>query len=57
MALDSEVADIWGEFERETDAHLRMGQNHQLLFEQTITNLAALRMLNDSGIEEAVKNL
>jgi len=26
------------------------------MFEQTISNVAALKMLNDDGIEEAVKN-
>lgn len=53
---DSDINDIWDECEREIEANHRMAENHQLMFQQTISNVAALKMLNDDGIEEAVKN-
>jgi len=51
-----DVQEIWSDFEKETNAIHLMGQNHQKLFEQAIGNLAALKTINDSSIEEAVKN-
>ena len=55
--MDPDIAAIWEECERELDANFKMGQHHQMLFEQTIGNLAALKMLDDSSIEDSVKNL
>lgn len=57
MAIDEDIAGIWAECEAELQANRKMAANHQLAFEETIANVAALRLLNDSGIEEAVKNL
>jgi|APIni6443716594_1056825.scaffolds.fasta_scaffold163733_3 hypothetical protein len=56
MAGDDEVINIWREFDYELEANRKMAANHQLAFEQTIGNIAALKMLNDSSIEESVKN-
>jgi len=52
----SEVTEIWDEFDREIEANRKIAANHQLAFEETIGNLAALKAINDDGIEEAVKN-
>ena len=54
--MSEEVADIWAEFELETQANQKMASGHQLMFEQSIGNIAALKMLNDTSVEEAVKN-
>ena len=56
MAADEDIARIWEECEMGLQANRRMMENHQMAAEETISNIAALRMLNDSGIEEAVKN-
>lgn len=53
---DDEVINIWREFDYELEANRKMAANHQLMFEQTIGNIAALKMLNDPSIEESVKN-
>jgi len=52
----SDDLDAWAEFLKETDANHHMAQNHQMMYEQTIGNIAALKAINDSDIEEAVKN-
>jgi hypothetical protein len=52
----SEIDEIWDECERELQANRKMADNHQAMFEQTIGNIAALQLLNDSSVEEAVKN-
>jgi hypothetical protein len=56
MAIDDDIVNIWREFDYELEANRKMAANHQLAFEQTIGNIAALKMLNDSSIEESVKN-
>lgn len=56
MDPTQDVQDIWRECEAELAANHRMAQGHQLLFENTIGNLAALKLLGDSSVEEAVKN-
>jgi hypothetical protein len=57
MDPTQDIQDIWRECQAEIDANHRMAQGHQLMYEQTISNLAALRLLGDSSVEEAVKNL
>lgn len=54
--MDEDVINIWREFDYELAANRKMAENHQLAFEETIGNIAALRMLSDSSIEESVKN-
>lgn len=53
---DEDIMGIWDECEREIQVHRKMAENHQLMFEESIANAAALKMLSDSSIEEAVKN-
>jgi hypothetical protein len=53
---DEDILGIWDECERELQANHLMAEHHQLMFEQSIANVAALKMLNDSSIEDAVKN-
>ena len=53
---DKDISDIWDECEREIEAMRKVAANNQLGFEETIGNIAALKMLNDNTIEEAVKN-
>lgn len=53
------VQHIWAEFGMETDANRKMAENHQRMFEQTIGNLSALKLLNEDDtrqLESAVKN-
>jgi len=54
---DEDIIGVWREFREEDAALHQMAQNHQLMYEQTIANLAALKSISDDGIEEAVKNL
>ena len=54
--VDPDINDIWDECERELEALRKMQANNQLGFEETIGNLAALKLLSDSSVEEAVKN-
>lgn len=53
---DADINDIWDECEREIEALRKVAANNQLGFEETIGNLAALKLLSDSTVEEAVKN-
>ena len=53
---DSDITDIWDECDREIESLRKVAANNQLGFEETIGNLAALKMLSDSTVEEAVKN-
>jgi len=53
---DQDIIDIWEECEKEIDVLRQVAANNQLGFEETIGNLAALKMLNDTSVEEAVKN-
>jgi hypothetical protein len=48
--------DPWEEFLKETNANHQMAQNHQKMFEQSIGNIAAVKLLNDQALDEAVKN-
>lgn len=52
---DSDIVAIYEELERELDAHRKMSANFQLFCEESIGNLAALKLLNDD-VEESVKN-
>ena len=54
--IDPDINDIWDECDRELEALRKMQANNQLGFEETIGNLAALKLLGDSSVEEAVKN-
>ena len=54
--MDESGLDAWDMFLKETNANHQMAQNHQKMYEQTIGNIAALKAINDSSIEEAVKN-
>ena len=54
--IDADVAGIWDECEREIEALRKVAANNQMGFKETIGNIAALKMLNDNTIEEAVKN-
>ena len=54
--MDSDINDIWEDCERELDAQYKMGSQFQMLCEEAISNIAALKMINDDSIEEAVKN-
>lgn len=54
--MDPDIKAIWDECQCEINVGYQMGENHQKLFQQTIANLAAMKLLNDDGIEEAVKN-
>jgi hypothetical protein len=53
---DDDIADIYRELDMELDSHRKMSANFQLFCEESIGNLAALKLLNDSEVEEAVKN-
>ena len=53
---DTDISDIWDDCEREIDVIRKMAANNQLGFEETIGNLAALKILSDNTVEEAVKN-
>lgn len=53
---DQDINDIWDECDRELESLRKMQANNQLGFEETIGNIAALKLLNDSSVEEAVKN-
>jgi hypothetical protein len=57
MSADYSIEDIWREAKLEIDANHHMAQHHQLMVEQTIGNIAALKLLGDNSVEEAVKNL
>jgi hypothetical protein len=54
--MDPDIKAILDEVQMSVDVNYAMGENHQKLFQQTISNLAALRMINDDEIEKAVKN-
>lgn len=54
--MASEIDEIWNDCERELQANRKMADNHQAMFEETIGNLAALKLLTDPSVEEAVKN-
>jgi hypothetical protein len=54
--MDEDIEEIWKEFEAEDNALHKMAQHQQLMYEQTIGNIAALKALNDNSIEQAVKN-
>ena len=54
--MTGEIEQIWAEYEAENAATHKAAENFQLLLEQSIGNLAALKMLSDNSIEEAVKN-
>ena len=53
---DQDINDIWDECDREIQSLRKVAANNQLGFEETIGNLAALKLLGDSSVEEAVKN-
>ena len=55
--MSEDIQEIWKEFREEDAAIHQMAQNMQLMFEQSIGNLAAVKAISDSTIEEAVKNL
>lgn len=54
--MDQDIGNIWEECRAELDTIYKMGTDYQSLLEQTIGNVAALKMLGDDGVEEAVKN-
>jgi hypothetical protein len=54
--IDTDISDIWDECDREIESIRKMAVNNQLGFEETIGNLAALKILSDNTVEEAVKN-
>ena len=54
--MDLDIKAIFDECQYEIANNYQMGENHQKLFQQTISNIAALKMLNDDSIEETVKN-
>ena len=54
--IDADISDIWDSCEREIDVIRKMAANSQLGFEETIGNLAALKILSYNTFEEAVKN-
>lgn len=54
--MDEDIINVWREFEHELEANRKMASNHQSMYEETIGNVAALKMLSDQEIEEAVKN-
>ena len=54
---DPDIAGIYDELDRELESHRKMSANFQLFCEETISNIAALKLLNDSTVEETVKNL
>lgn len=57
MAADDDILQVWKECEAEIDANQKMGQNVQLLAEQTIGNLSALKSLQfEKDAVETVKN-
>lgn len=53
---DADITGIWDECERELEANRKSAANFQLALEQTIGNIAALKLLEDDRVEEAVKN-
>lgn len=53
---DEDIADIYRELDMELESHRKMSANFQLFCEESIGNVAALKMLNDDSIEESVKN-
>ena len=53
---DQDIFDIWDECDREIESLRKVAANNQMGFEETIGNLAALKLLDDSTVEEAVKN-
>jgi hypothetical protein len=53
---DPDIEAIWDECDREIESLRKVAANSQLGFEETIGNLAALKMLDDTTVEEAVKN-
>jgi len=54
--MDEDIANIYRELDLELDSHRKMSANFQLFCEETIGNLAALKLLNDDSVEESVKN-
>jgi len=53
---DPDIANIYDEVRLEIESHRVMSANFQLFCEETIGNLAALKLLNDETVEESVKN-
>ena len=54
--MDEDIASIYQELELELASHRKMSANFQLFCEESIGNVAALKMINDDSIEESVKN-
>ena len=53
---DADIINIWDECNKEIESLRKVAANNQLGFEETIGNIAALKMLSDNTVEEAVKN-
>ena len=54
--MSEEIEDVWKMSGLELDSIHKMGTDHQLLVEQTIGNLAALKLLDEQPLEQEVKN-
>ena len=52
-----DLEDVWKGAELEIAANRKVAENHQLGAEEVIGNITALKNLNNTDIEEAVKNL
>jgi len=55
LIMAGEIEEIWNEAKMDLDTTQHLGENFQRLVEQTIGNLAALRLLDESD-DEVVKN-
>lgn len=54
--MDEQLSQIWEDASRATENIFNVGHEFQGLCESSIANLAALKLLNDDSVEEAVKN-
>jgi hypothetical protein len=54
--MSQEIDEVWKEFGKELDAHKQMADNLQSMFEESIANAAALKLISDNSIEKMVGN-
>ena len=54
--MSQEIDEIWEEFGKELDAHKKMADNLQFMYEESIANAAVLRLISDDSIEKMVGN-
>jgi len=54
--MSEEIDEIWDEALKEIAANHQVGKNHQYLCEEAIGNIAALKTINDTSVEEMLKN-